>query len=144
MNTTGLLLVSHGEFAKAALASAFMITGTQKDVIALGLAEDTSLETIEEAILQSYRELKTRCEEVIILCDIYGGTPFNAISRNLLKGMQAIAYTGLSLPLLIDLLLSRDLQHDEITARIVETHNLALQPIHVIMESNCEDEELEL
>lgn len=144
MNNTGIILVSHGEFAKAALTSAEMIAGKQEDVIALGLQEDTSLEAMEEAIWDAYMQLQKRCSDVIILCDIYGGTPFNAISRNLLKGMRSIAYTGLSLPLVIDLLLSRDLQHEAISARIEETHQVSLQPIRIVLQDLYEDEEITL
>lgn len=140
MNNTGLVFVSHGEFAKAALASAEMIAGKQQDVVALGLAEDTSLEMMQQWINEAYTALKKKCSDVIVLCDIYGGTPFNAISRNMLEGMDVIAYTGLSLPLVIDLLLSRDLGHEEISARIEETHAVALQPIHVTLASDEEDD----
>lgn len=144
MNNTGIILVSHGEFAKAALASAEMIAGKQQDVVALGLEEDMSLETMEEAIEEAYMKLEKRCSDVIILCDIYGGTPFNAISRNVLRGMRTIAYSGLSLPLLIDLLLCRNLQHEEISARIEQTHHLSLQPICVALQDLDENEEITL
>lgn len=144
MNNTGLLLVSHGEFAKAALASAEMIAGKQQNAIALGLREDTSLEVLEKEIFEAYETLRAACSDVIILCDIYGGTPFNAISRNMLKGMEAVAYTGLSLPLVIDLALSRDLAHDDIAGRIEETHGVALQPIKVEMKDEEVEEELDL
>lgn len=140
MNKTGLILVSHGDFAKAALASAEMIAGKQQDVAAFGLAEDSSLEMMEEWIKEAYDKLHETCSDVIILCDIYGGTPFNAINRNLAKGMEAIAFTGLSLPLVIDLLLSRELSHEEIEKRVMETHNIACQPIAVPV-INTEDED---
>lgn len=140
MNKTGLILVSHGDFAKAALASAEMIAGKQDDVVALALSEDSSLEWLEKELSNCYDSLHSSCSDVIILCDIYGGTPFNAILRLLAKGMQAFAYTGLSLPLLIDLLLARELPHDEIASRIEETSKIACQPIPI--PALCEDEDI--
>lgn len=140
MNKTGLILVSHGDFATAALASAEMIAGKQQDVAAFGLAEDSSLEMMEGWIKEEYDKLHETCTDVIILCDIYGGTPFNAINRNLARGMEAIAYTGLSLPLVIDLLLSRELSHEEIAARIEETHKIACQPIAIPVIAEDEDD----
>lgn len=138
MNEIGLIFASHGDFAKAALASAEMIAGKQENVIALALELDSSADEMEQWIKEAYDKLRVTCSEVVILCDIYGGTPFNAINKNLIKGMEAIAYTGLSLPLVIDLLLSRGLNHDEITSRIEETHKLACMPIlkPVICEEN--------
>lgn len=140
MKQTGLILVSHGEFAKAALASAEMIAGKQENVIALGLKEDTSLETMEKEVCNAYETLHDRCSDIIILCDIYGGTPFNAISRNMLRGMDVLAFTGLNLPLLIDLLLCRDIAHEDITDRVMMTQQMTCQRITVSFDNNEENE----
>ncbi|MCI5773953.1 MAG: hypothetical protein MR210_05260 [Erysipelotrichaceae bacterium] len=141
MSYTGLILVSHGEFAKAALASSEMIAGKQENVIALGLKEDTSLEQMVLDIKDAYQKLKANCENILILCDIYGGTPFNAITRNMLEGMEAKAFTGLSLPLLIDTLLSRDMIFfAEIDEHIRETHEICCQKIEVAVKQDDADE----
>lgn len=142
MSNLGIILVSHGEFAKAALGSAEMIVGPQEDVIALALTVDKSLDAFEEEIAQAHDKLTETCNEIIVLCDIYGGTPFNAVSRCILKGKKVIGYTGLSLPVLIDLLLCRDLSGDEAKKRIEETHAIALTPINVSL-SNDEESDLD-
>lgn len=127
----GIILASHGEFAKAALGSAEMIAGKQKDVHALALRVDETLEDMEKEITEAYEDLKKRCDAVVALCDIYGGSPFNAISRCILKGMDMIAYTGLNLPLVIDLLLSRDLDVSKIEEHIVTVYEQGCKPIKV-------------
>ncbi len=76
----GILMASHGEFAKAALASAEMIAGKQENVFALALTVDKTLEDLEREVETAYTELKKNCDIVVALCDIYGGSPFNAIS----------------------------------------------------------------
>lgn len=135
MSNLGIILVSHGEFAKAALGSAEMIVGPQEEVTALALTVDKSLDAFEAEIAQAYDHLTETCNEIIVLCDIYGGTPFNAVSRCILKGKQIIGYTGLSLPVLIDLLLCRDLSGEEAKKRIEATHAIALSPILVSLNS---------
>ena len=50
MSNLGIILVSHGEFAKAALGSAEMIVGPQEEVTALALTVDKSLDAFEEEI----------------------------------------------------------------------------------------------
>lgn len=139
---TGLLLVSHGDFAKAALHSAQMITGEQADVLAYALSEDTSLEKLQEEIHHGYTTLMQNCDRVIALCDIYGGTPFNALIRCLLSGDQIDAYTGLSLPLLIDVVLTRnqDIEQEELHQHMVETSKQVFKKIE-LPELNDEDEE---
>lgn len=140
--STGILLASHGDFAKAALGSLEMIAGKQEHIIALSLHAETSLEQLEAEMTTAYQSLKEHCDVIIAICDIYGGSPFNAISRCLLHGMEMQAYTGLSLPLLIDLALSRELTKEEVHEHILSVHQQALQPIEVKLVE--EQEELDL
>lgn len=139
---TGLILVSHGEFAKAALGSAQMITGEQEDVVAYALHEETSLEALQEEIHTGYETLKRECDRVLVVCDIYGGTPFNALTRCMLSGDTMQAYTGLSLPLLIDLLLTRnqDLSEEELEQHMEEVSKEAFKKI-ILPDFDDEDEE---
>lgn len=104
----GVILASHGEFAQAALGAVEMIAGKQPDVIALGLTAEKSLESFESEMREAYETLSAECELVVTLCDIYGGTPFNVTTRCLLNGMNMVAYTGLSMPVAVELLLTRD------------------------------------
>lgn len=131
MSNLGIILISHSEFAKAALDSAQMITGPQEDVIALALTVSKSLDDFEKEIADSYTQLIDNHSDIIVLCDIYGGTPFNALSRCMLKGMKMIGFTGLNLPVLIDLLLSRELSGEEAKVKIMETHAIACSPVEV-------------
>lgn len=137
--STGIILASHGEFAKAALGSAEMIAGKQRDVYAVSLSVDKSLEDLEKEIEEIYKKLSSKCDVIVALCDIYGGSPFNAISRCMLKGMNMVAYTGLSLPIVIDLLLSRELSEEEVKEHIISTHQIAVNPIEVKLAEDDED-----
>ena len=139
MNTLGIILISHGEFARAALDSAQMIAGPQEDVIALALTVSKSLDEFEKEIADSYNQLILNHQDIIVLCDIYGGTPFNALSRCMLKGMSMIGFTGLNLPVLIDLLLSRELSGEEAKVKIMETHAIACMPVNVTFVEDDDD-----
>ena len=127
----GVIVASHGEFARAALGSVEMVAGPQEDVRALALTADKSAETFEAEFAQAYAELKADCDLIVTICDIHGGTPFNVISRSMLKGMEMVAFTGLSLPVLIELLLSRDQasSEDEIRQLIEAAHAQTLAEI---------------
>ncbi len=104
----GVIVASHGDFARAALGAVEMVAGKQTDVYALGLAADTSLEDFEAEFNADYDKLMAECDDVAAICDIHGGTPFNVISRALASGKDMIAFTGLSMPVLIELMLTRD------------------------------------
>lgn len=131
------------EFAKAALGSANMIVGATPNARAFALTEDKTLDDLEKEITAGYEELSKEYDTVLCICDIYGGTPFNAISRCLLNEYDMIAYTGLSLPLLIDVLLINEIERDEIDARLKDTHAQVLNKISVtIVEDNDDLDEL--
>ena len=141
-----VIVASHGEFARAALGSVEMVAGPQEDVRALALTADKSAETFEAEFAQAYAELKADCDLIVTICDIHGGTPFNVISRSMLKGMDMVAFTGLSLPVLIELLLSRDQasSEDEIRQLIEAAHAQTLAEIKVEMTSGGEGDEDDL
>lgn len=139
----GVIVASHGEFARAALGSVEMVAGPQQDVRALALTADKSAETFEAEFAQAYEELRATCDLIVTICDIHGGTPFNVISRSILKGMDMVAFTGLSLPVLIELLLSRDQASDadEIRGLIEAAHAQTLAEIKVEMAQGSSDED---
>lgn len=124
----GIILLSHGSFAKAAKESVEMIAGSQKNLYALALTEDKGVADLEQEVNEVYDELMKHCDYVLALCDIFGGTPFNALLHAMMKGRKIISYTGLSLPLLLDVLFEKE------AIRSIEeliTHIEALQPMIV-------------
>ena len=139
----GVIVASHGEFARAALGSVEMVAGPQEDVRALALTADKSAETFEAEFAQAYAELKADCDLIVTICDIHGGPPFHVISRSMLSGLQMGGFTGLSLPVLIELLLSRDhaSSEDEIRQLIEAAHAQTLAEIKVEMTSDSGDED---
>ena len=143
MGKIGVMIVIHGYFANEALASAKMIIGTTPNARAYALTEDKTLDDLEKEIVKGYEELSNDYDIVLCICDIYGGTPFNAISRCLLNGCDMIAYTGLSLPLLIDVLLIKEIDRNELDARLRETQAQVLNEIKVsVVDVNDDIDEL--
>lgn len=142
----GVILASHGEFARAALGAVEMIAGKQPDVVALGLTADKSLETFEAEMCEAYEGLKAECDLIVTLCDIYGGTPFNVTTRCLLNGMDMIAYTGLSMPVAVELLLTRDGLDsiDAVRKQLVSAHANAQQEIAAPTPASEDEDDLDL
>lgn len=98
----GIVIASHGEFASGILQSAQMIVGEQENTAACTLmpseGPDDLRGKIEKAIA-SFDDPK----QILIICDLWGGTPFNQASA-IISGHEdtwAIV-TGLNLPLLIE------------------------------------------
>lgn len=58
----GVILASHGEFARVALGAVEMIAGKQPDVVALGPTAEKSFETFVAERRTAYEELNAECD----------------------------------------------------------------------------------
>ena len=102
----GIILASHGAFAEGIKESAQMIFGEQDKfeavVLKPSMGPDDFRANLEEAIK------KVDSEEILFLCDLWGGTPFNQSSA-VFDGHEdkwAIV-AGLNLPMVIEALSER-------------------------------------
>ncbi|MDY2632645.1 MAG: PTS mannose/fructose/sorbose family IIA subunit [Clostridium sp.] len=122
MNEIGVILISHGYFAKYAMDSAEMIIGKQENYKVISVTDDKDLEDVIKELEDSYNVL-SKGREVVVLTDIFGGTPCNAASRLILSGKKLTAYTGFNLPVLLELLLNRDKPLSEVKLGLEKVHN---------------------
>lgn len=140
----GIILATHARIGEAMLEGAEMLAGKQTRVRALSLTADKSIERFEAEFAAAYDELDEACDHVVALCDIYGGSPFNVISRAMLRGAEMTAFTGINLPVLIDLVFSGDLTPDEVRARVLATNADALKEIQVQLATEEDEDDLDL
>lgn len=113
-----ILLGSHGNFAKEALASAQMIAGEQANVATFSLQEEMDLTMTITAAQEAFNALDDTAG-VLILTDIMGGTPANVGAVLHKKNANTRLLTGFNLPTLIEALLSRaTMDLEELTAHL--------------------------
>ena len=92
------LVVSHGEYAKATLASCEMIAGKLKNVKAIAFKQTMNQDDLLDEITKTADSFDSA---PTILVDIAGGTPANASLRYREKHPEVKVYSGLSLPFLL-------------------------------------------
>lgn len=95
-----LILVSHGSFCEELKKSVEMIMGPQETIHAVGLYEWEGTEAFREKFLNIIKDL----DDYIVLADLMGGTPCNAVSRLLMEGYQFELYAGMNMPMIIGFL----------------------------------------
>jgi PTS system mannose-specific IIA component len=101
----GVLVVTHGEFGVSLLKTVEGILGPQDKAMALALVPGMGLEDLGERLRQSIHELDGG-DGVLILVDLFGGTPCNAgLALCGQPGIEVV--TGVSLPVVIEALLQR-------------------------------------
>lgn len=97
----GLVIVTHGGLATEFLSAMEHVVGPQTAIEAVCIGADDDMEQRRRDILSAVRSVDAG-QGVIILTDMFGGTPSNlAISVMEQTGAEVIA--GLNLPMLIKL-----------------------------------------
>ena len=94
----GLLVVAHAGLARELLAAAEMIVGPIEKSEAVGIGSGDSVDQIRESIQAAID--KVADEGVIIMTDMFGGTPSN-MCISFLKEGEVEVLTGVNLPMVI-------------------------------------------
>ncbi len=97
----GLVLVTHGGLAVELISAMEHVVGPQENTAAVCIGPDDDMERRRADIQKAVSSVETG-EGVIILTDMFGGTPSNlAISIMEAKSIEVIA--GVNLPILVKL-----------------------------------------
>ncbi len=100
-----VIVVSHGSYARGLVDTAQMIAGEQEDLEAFGLESEESVDTLKEKIRQSIEQASQE-EEILILTDIFYGSPFNTVI-SLMPEYDLYHVTGINLPLMMEVIMGR-------------------------------------
>lgn len=134
----GIILISHGELAAEFLNTCTLIAGVQKNIEAVGLYSDESREDMQSKLKAAADRLYTE-EGLLILADLYGGTPCNAAILELLKNYEKIKIlTGLNLSMLLEAVIHRE-NLREASALIKETGREGITDIMDCLYLECDE-----
>jgi mannose PTS system EIIA component len=97
----GLILVTHGTLAREFLVAMEHVVGPQKQVATISIGPRDDMEARRKEIARSIKEVNSG-EGVIILTDLFGGTPSN-LAISFLNAGKIEVIAGANLPMLIRL-----------------------------------------
>ena len=97
----GVLITTHGNLGSEFLKVAEMIRGPLKDVMHISVDQTKGVEDLKKDINAAIKKLD-QGQGVLILTDLFGGTPSN-LSLSLLKEGKVEVVTGVNLPMLLKL-----------------------------------------
>jgi PTS system mannose-specific IIA component len=98
----GVLVITHGKLAHELVNAAEMIIGEIQKVEAFSLGWNDDVEMAKQKIQEVLKKLNSD-NGVIILTDIFGGTPTN-LGLSFLKPNKIEIVTGVNLPMLLKLI----------------------------------------
>ncbi len=97
----GVLITTHGNLGIELIKAAEMIRGSLKGVAHVTVDQDKGVEDIKKEISAGIKKLD-QGQGVLILTDLFGGTPSN-LSLSFLKKGKVEVVTGVNLPMLLKL-----------------------------------------
>ncbi len=116
--SVALLLVTHKNIAGSLIEVASSIVNNAPENFAcIEVPMDTPTDAMETTISRQLEQLD-RNEGMLILTDMYGGTPSN-IANKFLQQKDTHLITGLNLPMLVKIMNYRDLPLIELSEKIL-------------------------
>lgn len=97
----GLVLVTHGRLAEEFVHALEHVVGRQEKLAAISIGPDDKMEARRTDIAAAVKAVDSG-EGVIILTDMFGGTPSN-LAISLLEEGKVEVVAGLNLPMLVKL-----------------------------------------
>ena len=102
----GMVLVTHGHLASEFRAALEHVVGPQKQLIAISIGPEDDMERLRADIIEAIHEADSG-EGVVLLTDMFGGTPSN-LAISVMNGGKVEVLAGINLPMLIKLASVRD------------------------------------
>ncbi len=139
MKDIGIILASHGLFSKEAYETVGMITGNKPEN-----CEVVSVlpgESYDDAILKMNSQISklNRTKGVLILTDIYGGTPANVATQVAIEDESVLVYAGFNLPMLLEIVLQESDSIEVLKNKIDEFKDRTIEDVTEILRRVEED-----
>jgi PTS system mannose-specific IIA component len=123
----GLVLVTHGRLALEFIDALEHVVGPQSNIAAICIGPDDDMEERRKEILASVKAAD-QGEGVVLLTDMFGGTPSN-LAISVLDQGQVEVIAGLNLPMLIKLASVRG--RDSLKASVAQAQEAGRKYINV-------------
>lgn len=102
-----VIIAAHGRLAEELVNSAEMIFGKQENIQKITFLPGENTEDLKKKYNEKIEGLKNY-EEILILVDLFGGSPYNAAFEIAMINDKLEILTGVSLPMLLEILSIRD------------------------------------
>jgi PTS system mannose-specific IIA component len=102
----GVLVITHANLGSELIKAAEMIKGELPGIVPISIDANKSLKEIDKEITSAMKKVDTQ-KGVLILTDLFGGTPSN-ISLSFLKEGKVEVVTGVNLPMLLKISTMRE------------------------------------
>lgn len=102
-----IIIATHGKLAEGLIDAASLVVGEQENLRSIGLRHEDSIDTFIENVKSMVSETEN---EVLILTDLLGASPYNAAAQamNQYRDKKIVSVSGVNLPMLIEAIFKRE------------------------------------
>lgn len=141
---TAVLICTHGKAGVEMLRSVKMIMGPSDNVRVLDFLPGENTDSLVEKYKKELEALDTS-DGLLILVDLFGGSPFNAGARIAMELPDTELVAGVNIPMLLEIMAQRSLTPlGELAQLAVETGKMSVQLFDQALKKKDEVEEDEL
>lgn len=139
----GLVLTGHGQFSVGVGQALEMIAGKQEALKVVPFLENDTMDSLENKLRNSIRELQEETEGIVVFADLLGGSPFKAAMLATVEYENVEVVVGANLPMLIEIAMLREFAsnaQDVVTQSLLAGKESIRQVSIQSIQSNDDDE----
>ncbi|MEI7543131.1 MAG: PTS sugar transporter subunit IIA [bacterium] len=122
---TGIVIISHSTLAEALKTTVSLIVGDKENVYTLCLMKNDKMEDFAEK-LKVCVEAADSGDGVLILADMFGGTPCNTSLALFGNNEKVRIITGVNLPLVIEAIMHSNKNAEELSKILMERRDKSI------------------
>lgn len=135
-----IIVATHGKLSEGFRDTIDMVMGGRKGLYFIEFSQDDEIENLREKFINIKNSIEEE-SEILILTDLFGGTPCNtAIKIALESKLRIKILSGVNLPMLIEAVLNQDSILDEVIESILSSSKQGIINIDFNSQVSIEDE----
>ncbi|MGG7059995.1 PTS sugar transporter subunit IIA [Clostridium tertium] len=135
-----IIVATHGKLSEGFRDTIDMIMGERKGLYFIEFSQNDEIENLREKFINIKNSIKDE-NEILILTDLFGGTPCNtAIKIALESKLRIKILSGVNLPMLIEAVLNQDSILDGVIESILSSSKQGIMNIDFNSQVSIEDE----
>lgn len=134
---TGIVVTGHGHFAEGIMSAVRLVAGAPEQIREVNFEAEEGIEDLKSHMVQAISELES--ENVLVLVDVMGGSPFNVASQLLVEGTgkNLKVVTGTNLAAVLQAVFLREsVSFEELAAEAVQAGKEGLVDVTALLEQN--------
>lgn len=126
----GIIIATHGELSKGMLKTANLFIKDLENVVSVSLKENLGSDKFIKKLEKAIHEVD-QGQGVLIMADLFGGTPANSSWEIVSKSSNVQCITGINLGMVLEVLLQRD-GKKTLTELVTEAEQAGVKSIKVL------------